>query len=78
LFVPTKSLPWVAGKLWESFLGFLDTLGAVAMEKYVSTNTFSKFSALEFAAPLAMLVGACCVRPGMAADDDAASLAKAA
>ena len=47
------------------------------MKTHVSTNTSSKTSVLEFAARLALLVGACCAWPAMAADD-AASLAKAA
>jgi hypothetical protein len=48
------------------------------MKKYVSANTFFKFAALDFAVLLALLVGAWCAWPAMAADDDAAALAKAA
>jgi hypothetical protein len=48
------------------------------MKAHASANTVFGFSATEFAAQLAMLVGACCAWPAMAADDDAAALAKAA
>jgi len=48
------------------------------MKTYTSANTVFGFSATELAAPLAMLVGACCAWPAMAAGDDAAALAKAA